>query len=318
MTLDASRIAPNNSLVFEAGQISFSVDICKVIVVKVRDDEKIVISKRTSRPSLVTHTVKIMQAALNVKNGFDVDIDDKLDLRHTGLGSSGSIIAGTAAAINEIYGKPINNLDLAQYCIHNYGEEIEGESETLAVVQSVGGSSICGFIDGGLVIVTGKATPIFSCNLDQKLVVSIGIPKDYVPRDAKAMMQAELENMEGFENTGKNHAPEIAYRLVHEVLPGLVNGDLKPCKKLIFDYRWDMGSIKSCSFVYPRMIEIAENLRDFKDDERIQIIAPSSVGPAFFALSYCSDYVKDRFNKLGLKTIEAKIHNSSYTRVNYL
>src|SRR5690606_32730373 len=137
--------------------------------------------------------------------------------------------------------------------------------------------------------------------LSQDSSVVIGVPDNYVPLDAQAMMEAEIANMDGFTHAGSEHSGEISYRLVHEVLPGLVTGDLKACKDLIFDYRWDMGSIASCSFVYPRMVDIAESMRDLKDDPRATIITPSSVGPAFFALTKDPEYISERFSELGMK-----------------
>jgi hypothetical protein len=73
-----------------------------------------------------------------------------------------------------------------------------------------------------------------------------------------------------------------------------------------------MGSIRNCSFVYPRMIEIAESLRDLKDDDRIDIIAPSSVGPAFFGLTKDPEYLISRFKEQGLSTYLTDIHNGRY------
>ncbi len=49
-----------------------------------------------------------------------------------------------------------------------------------------------------------------------------------------------------------------------------------------------------------------------KSDPRVDIIAPSSVGPAFFALSQDPEYVSDRFQKLGMKTYKTSIYNGKY------
>ena len=111
----------------------------------------------------------------------------------------------------------------------------------------------------------------------------------------------------------RDNGKEIAYRLVHEVMPGLGNGDLSKSKELIFDYRWDMESIKNCSFVYPGLVELAERMRPLKNDSKVQILSLSSVGPGFFALTTDTDYVEEKFKELGLRTITTTIHNGAYS-----
>jgi len=312
MTLDPSKIANNNNLVFPAGQISFSVGIYRNIEATITDTGDITVSNDTPRASIVKHAGIIMQKALDFKCGVHLRVIPEHDIRHSGLGSSGSTLAGTMAAVNELFGNPIPPLELAQYCAHNYGEEIDGDNQRLMPVQSIGGSSLCGLIDGGVIIVAGEAVPIYHRVLPDDIKVVIGIPKDYKSLDAEKLIRAEVDNMEGFQQSGDEYADRIAYRLVHEVLPGLTFGNLKPCKDLIFDFRWNMGSIRNCSFVYPRMVEIAESLRDLKDDGRVDIIAPSSVGPAFFGLTKDPDYLISRFEEQDLSTYVTNIHNGRY------
>jgi predicted sugar kinase len=312
MTLDPSKIADNNNLVFPAGQISFSIGIYRNVEATITTSGSITVSDDTPRAAIVRHAGIIMQKALGFKEGVHLRVIPDHDIRHSGLGSSGSTLVGVMAAINELFDKPISSLELAQYCAHNYGEEIEGDDQNLMPVQSIGGSSLCGLIDGGVMVVAGEAVPIYQGILPEDLKVVLGIPKDYKSLDAEKLIRAEVNNMEGFQQSGDQYADRIAYRLVHEVLPGLTLGNLKPCKDLIFDFRWDMGSIQNCSFVYPKMIEIAESFRDLQDDSRVDIIALSSVGPAFFGLTKNPDYIVSRFEEQGLSTFVTNIHNGRY------
>lgn len=312
MTLDPSKIASNNNLVFPAGQISFSVGIYRNVEAAITETGEITVSDDTPRASIVKHAGIIMQKALGFKTGVHLRVLPEHDIRHSGLGSSGSTLAGVMAAINELFDNPIPPLELAQYCAHNYGEEIDGDNQHLMPVQSIGGSSLCGLIDGGVIVVSGEAVPIYHQALPEDTKVVIGIPEDYKSLDAEKLIRAEVDNMKGFQKSGDEYADRVAYRLVHEVLPGLTLGKLKPCKDLIFDFRWNMGSIRNCSFVYPRMIEIAESLRDLKDDDRIDIIAPSSVGPAFFGLTKDPEYLISRFKEQGLSAYLTDIHNGRY------
>lgn len=318
MTLDPSKIADNNNLVFPAGQISFSIEIFRHVEATINDSGKITVSRDTARASIVKHAGIIMQKALNFKEGVHLRVTTDYDIRHSGLGSSGSTLAGVMAAINELFDNPIPPLELAQYCAHNYGEEIDGDEQHLMPVQSIGGSSLCGLINGGIIVVAGEATPIYHRVLPGDTKVVIGIPRDYKSLDAEKLIRAEVDNIKGFQRSGNQYADRVAYRLIHEVFPALTLGNLKPCKDLIFDFRWDMGSIQNCSFVYPRMVEIAESFRDLKEDKRVDIIALSSVGPAFFGLTKTPDYLVSRFEEQGLSTYVTNIHNGRYLVEEYL
>lgn len=125
-------------------------------------------------------------------------------------------------------------------------------------------------------------------------------------------MKKEEENMSGFIETGGAFGKTIAYRVLHEVMPGLARGNLRPCKSLIFDYRWDMGSIKNCSFVLPRINEIAQELRVYKDDPEVEIISLSSVGPGFFAITSNPEKIEKHFKRLEMTIHHAPIHNGTY------
>jgi predicted sugar kinase len=313
MALDPAKIADNNNLIYEAGQIDFCVSLFKYITIEIDEDtDAITISPQTPRKSLVMHAALLMRAALSFKHGLKIDVKDEVNLRHCGLGSSSSLIAGTAAAINELYDCPIAPLDLVRYCAQNHGEEIDGDDTKLVPVQCIGGSGVCGHFEGGLIILAGQATPIYRAHIPENLKVVIGIPSDFEHPDSQALMEAEVDNIGGFKDAGDQYGPIIAYRLIHEVLPGLVEDNLKPCKDLIFDYRWDMGSIKNCSFVYPKMLEIAEKMRAMKDDDEIKIVSLSSVGPGFFALTSNPVKVEEQFKMLGFKTYITSIHNDKY------
>ena len=317
MALDPSRIVDNNNLVYEAGQINFSIRIFKDISVSIdRNSTEITTSKTNKRKALVLHAALLMKQALGFNEGLHIDVHNEVDLRHCGLGSSSSLIAGTAAAINEMFGSPIDRHDLVQYCAQNHGEEVGGSDTELVPVQCIGGSAVGGHYDGGLIILAGQASPIYRFNFETDIPVVIGVPEDFSPSDSKELMDLEIENISGFEKTGSQYGREIAYRLVHEVMPGLQNGNLKNCKSLIFDYRWNMGSIDNCSFVYPRMKDIAKKLRPMEKDDDIEIISLSSVGPGFFAITKKPDLVTKKFNELGLKTYGTSTFNGTYQITN--
>ena len=220
MALDPAKIADNNNLVYEAGQIDFCVSLFKYVTVEVDESsDRIQLSAQTPRKALAMHAALLMQKALGFKHGLKIDVEDEVNLRHCGLGSSSSLIAGTAAAINELYGCPIAPLDLVRYCAQNHGEEIDGDDTKLVPVQCIGGSGICGHFEGGLVILAGQATPISTAKLPYDLKVVIGIPADFEHPDSQQLMQAEVDNIGGFKTTGEQYGKNIAYRLIHSVVP---------------------------------------------------------------------------------------------------
>ena len=129
-----------------------------------------------------------MRKALGVNDGLYIEVKNQEELKHRGLGSSSSLIAGVAVAINELYGNPIKLDLLAKYVAQNHGEEISGNDNELIPVQCIGGSAIGGFFNGGLKIITGETCLIKSMYVPKKYKVVIGFPKDFKERDSKTMI----------------------------------------------------------------------------------------------------------------------------------
>jgi len=302
--------SPDN--IYAAGQINFCIDICKTISVKLRNDENIYISERSPRKSLVLHSVLLMKKALEISNGFDIDIKNDLELRHCGLGSSASIIQGVGAAINEIFNNPITSMDLIRYLAGNHGEEIDGDDNHLIQVQSVGGSGVCGHYKGGLIIITGRAVPIVSVNLPSDIKIVFGVPKNYTHPDSNTLIHEEIKNISKFKKVSKDFSREIAYRLLNIAIPELIDGNYKPMKDFIFDYRWDMGSINNCAYAYPEITKIAEKMRPLKNDKDVIFVALSTAGPGFFIATKNIIKAKRIFSKLNMKTYIANIYNGKY------
>jgi predicted sugar kinase len=314
MALDPSKITSNNNLVYKAGQIDFCVGIYKTVTIEIVKDGKknIHIDATSSRKPLILHACIIMRKALNFSDSLNVKVETDLDLRHCGLGSSSATIASVATAINEIYDLPMSPIDISRYCAQNHGEEIKKDHNNLTPVQCLGGSAVCGNFVGGLIVLAGEATPIATVSLPKEYHVVIGVPKNFTHPDSELLLKKEEENMDGFSRTGKIYSKTIAYRMLHDVLPDLAFGNLEKAKNLIFDYRWKMGSIKNCSFVYPPMNDIASKLQDYNTSEKFDILSLSSVGPGFFALTRDVNYVSSIFKNVGLETYDAIIHNEKY------
>ena len=314
MAIDPSKIATNENMVFTPGEVVFAVDITKKVTVTLDENSTdITINEDAKRRSLIMHATLLMKKALNFDQGLHIHVENKNELKHCGLGSSSSLIASTAATINEFFGKPITNKDLLKYIAQNHGEEIDDDDNALMPVQCIGGSASSGLYEGSVIILTGENTVIIDEKVEGKDVL-IGVPNDFVPRDSEELLGEEIKNFDKFIQTGATYGKEIAYNILHKGIPSLRNNDLAPLGDIIFKYRFDMGSIENCSFVFPRINVIAENLRTHNDALKPDVLALSSVGPAFFVI--CdpkqTNEWKQIFEDENMKVIPTQLYNTTY------
>ncbi|MBU4338923.1 hypothetical protein KKB43_03930 [Patescibacteria group bacterium] len=254
-----------------------------------------------------------MKKALNFKDGLFVDVDNQTEIRHCGLGSSSKLIASVACAINELYGNPIKHADLVRYVAQNHGEEIDNNKDLLTPVQCIGGSAAAGMFDGGALVLAGESCVIKTMNIPHRYDVVIGIPKDYKELDSKVLLDMEIKNFSKFLKTGKKYGPKIAYNILHFCLPAMTTGDLKTIGDVIFDYRFNMGSIENCSYCYPKLTEITDKLTHLKLKGIADVLAISSVGPGIFVITKKALICKKAFEKVNLKTFVVKIENEKYS-----
>lgn len=313
MALDPSAIAENKNLQYAPGEIIFKVKIyTKVAIEILASQDGIEVSETSARPSLVRHAALLMREALGFKDGLRISAVNKTDIRHAGLGSSSGLIAAVASAINELYGKPINRSDLVQYLAQNHGEEIKDDSTRLSPVQCIGGSAAAGQYKGGLLILAGQSRVVGSMEIQRNREVVIGIPKDFRQLDAKTLLEREILSFPKFIECGKKYRKTIAFRVLHEVLPGLKENSISPVGDLVYEYRFKMGSIDNCSYCYENLPAIAKGISFLKEDDIVNVLALSSVGPAFFAIGGNTKQAAEVFESSGLRVINTEIENDTY------
>lgn len=316
MAINPSAVTYNPDMVFTPGEVVVSLKKYIKVTVKVlsKDGGKLIISDKTKRKVLVKHSYLLMCSALNVYPSLEIDVDDNNIPKHCGFGSSSSTISAVAAAINELYGCPIKSDDLIKYLAANHGEEIsDDDTDNLKVVQCIGGGATNGLTDEGIIIIAGKATTIGKLFYEGNVL--IGVPKDFVQKDAKTLMELEEQNLWKFKETGDKYAEKIAYNLLHKALPGIKNKSIKELADIVFDYRFNMGSNENCSFVYDGLMNVSNKIRKLYEEQNCEFLALSSVGPAFFTIvkndeqkEICKKYMKN----LNLEVIESSICNSKY------
>lgn len=316
MAINPAAVCYNSDMIFTPGEVVISIKKFINVKIKVVDENggQLSISSNTKRKVLVKHAYLLMCKALNISPSLFIEVDDKDILKHCGFGSSSSTIAAVSAAMNELYGCPIKNEDLIKYLASNHGEEVsDNDTDNLKVVQCIGGGATNGLTDEGIIIIAGKSTSIAKMKYDGEVL--IGVPRDFVQKDAKLLMELEEENLWKFKKTGDEYSEKIAYELLHKALPDMKNGSINELSKVVFDYRFNMGSIENCSFVYEGMIELANKLRELYEKKKCDFLALSSVGPAFFMIVN-SDSQKNacikKMEDLNMTVYISSICNSKY------
>lgn len=312
MAIDPSKIAIRDDHKYSPGEVLFAIKLFKEVKLSLRADGEIRIAPNTKRKPLVRHAAELMRKALKVKHGFNIEVVNNYEIKHCGLGSSSGLIAAVACAINELYGCPITNVDLVQYLAQNHGEEIDYNESELEIVQCIGGSAAAGLSPAGMIVLSGLSRFVATMRIPDTYSVLIGIPKDFKAHDAQYLMTAERKNLHKFIATGKRYGPKIAYRILHEMFPGMVEGNLRPAGDIIYDYRFNMGSIKNCQFVYRGLIKKANALAPLYTKGVVDVLALSSVGPAFFAITTRPTQAREVFEQAGLEVLQTSIHNDGY------
>lgn len=316
MALDPSKITANDNLRYSPGEIVFKVGIFKEVTVKLIQSDNIVISPESKRPPLIKHAALLMKKALLYPGGFEISVRNEGEIKHAGLGSSSGLIAAVASAINELFSNPIPPEDLLQYLAQNHGEEIANDDSHLSPVQCIGGSAAGGLHAGGMLILAGNSRVIAQMDIDPKYKAVIGIPKDFSPIDSQLLLDLEIKSFPGFVECGKKYGQLIAYRMLHEVLPAMKEGDLKTIGDLIYDYRFKMGSIENCSYCYEKLPLLAKKLSHLKTDGFAPILTISSVGPGFFAITNQPDVCARDFESIGLEIFIVDLVNDRYQVLN--
>ncbi|MER5298597.1 hypothetical protein ABT039_03925 [Streptomyces lasiicapitis] len=316
MALQPGAIAGDNNLIYDAGELVFSVArFHRVRLRRLAPGEGLSLDPAVARPALVEHAARIMCAALGVGCDLYVSVDSDPLPVHAGFGSSSSLIAAVATAVNHLHGNPVDRADLLPFLTSNHGEEHTEGSDRLMPVQCIGGSAASGLYPGGVQVVAGRSTVVLTASVPEGLSLVIGVPTALQERSTDELMAAEIDQFDRFRATGERWAPTIAFRMLHEAMPAALRGDLGPLGDLVFDYRFRMGSIENCSFSHPGLTELATRLEPLKTDGTATVLALSSVGPAFFALTADPDTCESFFAEHGMRVIRALPHNGTYEEI---
>lgn len=315
MAINPSAVCYNDEMIFTPGEVVISTKKYIKVQIKLIDEKNTIkCGNDTKRKVLVKHAYSLIKDVLNFSDGLEINVIDDEIPKHCGFGSSSSTIAAVSAAINELYNHPIDNKDLIKYLASNHGEEVSDDNEEdLKMVQCIGGGATNGLTEEGIIIIAGKSTSISSMKYEGEII--IGIPNKFEIKDANYLMEKEEENLWKFKETGEKFSKEIAYNLLHKALPGMKNNSIKELADVVFEYRFNMGSIENCSFIYEPMIEEGKKLRKLYENKDCEFLALSSVGPAYFAIVKNENQKKKcikQFKEIDMLVIETSICNNIY------
>jgi predicted sugar kinase len=314
MALDSSKIVPNEDHAYLAGEVLIACDLARHVEVTVVDDgPDVQTTPDCHHPALARHAALLMRTALGVHERLRIRATAPRLPAHLGLGSSSGQIAAVAAAVNEIYGNPVPAGHLIKFLARNHGEEIDNEPDRLLPVQCLGGSAAAGLIPGSIQVIAGAQVPLLRANLPAGMHIVLAMPPDPTIWDARTSLAAEAHHFEAFATTGRTYGPEIAYRLIHDAWPSLLDGDLQPLGALLFDYRFRMGSIENCAFSHPELLSFAAKVERIFTDGMADILTLSSVGPAFAAITHIPEQCEQAFADAGLTTLRCQPKSDGYT-----
>jgi predicted sugar kinase len=312
MALDSSKIVPGEGG-YPAGELLFVCALWRTVEVTIEGPGRGVrIEAGSSHPVVAEHAATVTAAALGIDSTLSIRVSGPALPAHVGLGSSSGTMAAVASAVARAAGLQVPRRAFIRFLAENHGEEIDGDPARLMPVQCLGGSAAAGLIPAAIQVVAGRGVPLLGANPDDRYRVVLAHPAELPRWDAKESLAAEARSFEGFARTGREYAREIAYRLVHQAWPALVDGDLRPLGQLLFDYRFRMGSIANCAFSHPDLTSIATAIEAVFTDGLADVLSLSSVGPLFFAVTRDPDACAVALASCGLQTSVCRLWSAGF------
>lgn len=305
MAMDPSAITEHSGRIFMPGEIVFPVALFLNVRIFYIPDNLGRTIYTGERPALVKHAVALAQAVFGCNGSFEIHASG-MEIPHLGLGSSGRLIAAVFNGINRLFSSPLPPHVILQYLAQNHGEEIEGESDYLMPVQCIGGAAAAGLYHADMLLIAGENTVIFQRQLEEGYYWVIGWPPNYVSPDAKTAMEKEIQKLELFAEIGCKNKEKIAWRILHELIPAAVQGNFRKVGEIIEWYRYDLGSIDACSFSWPSLREIADQVLKLRHNGDADIVTVSSVGPACCVLTKKPEKCLNFMQTIGLKTLSTR------------
>ncbi|MBI5439952.1 MAG: sugar kinase [Deltaproteobacteria bacterium] len=234
---------------------------------------------RGSRRDLALHVTELFRRMTRYDAAIEVELEDH-GTRHLGLGSSIGALTAAATALNEIFGRPLALRDLRKLVAYNYCEELPGESRLVPGFETNVGAMVA--LHGGMVVASDRCELLCRTSLPESTRALILLPfLDPRPTSGEKEAAALLNRARELD---RSDASEKAYRLVMDLLPAMISGDLPAVGEVLF-HLTRLGSKRAECCLHGREGEEIYAAMDRLRTQGAEIVSMSSVGPAVFALS---------------------------------
>ncbi|MEA2035207.1 MAG: GHMP kinase [Euryarchaeota archaeon] len=293
--LDMNRFAPDRP---GGGGIGFAIKIYTTAVVKCTDSETEI---DYSREPIIKHFMEVFKKVTGYSGGFKISLTDH-EMKHVGLGSTGSVVLAVAHAMNRATGNPLTAEEIRLLIGHNYVEETVNGQIIPGFETGVGPAAAT---HGGMAVLGDELALICHHPFAADKNVYIIIP----PTEANAAGDDEFRLlMNRARNLDYSDRELKAYMVLMDLIPALQRDDLGKLGGIIeeMDFRGSKrAEVEHNSFeIYAHMSSLRKNGLEF--------VGMSSVGPS---IAIITDKNRSEMEKIiqstGLKiAIETKIDNT--------
>lgn len=314
MAIDPSKISwDDNTKLYSAWEVVFSIDHPISISVEISDESRI----EWSREILIQHWYELFKNVTWCKESHVIRVNNHDELKHVGLWTSSRLISWVITALNHLYWKPLSPIEVIQLASQNHWEEMSNDNSKLKHVQSIWWSAASWQFAWWLQILAGNWQVIFNQDIDNDYKIMLWIPNDFKQKSAEELMKLEIDAMDWFIDCGKKYWPEIAYNILHVLMPASKEGKWDIVWDVILDYRKDKWSVKNCSFCYDWLEDLFDKLVPLKKDWLVDVISVSSVWPGIFALYKEKNWkeIEYKFKELDMNTRKFNINNDRYKTI---
>jgi len=312
--LDMTKLVPSGQeTICDAGSISFGVELCSSVNLRLLDADDIVVHGGSSA-RLLTYWLSLIKKLTDYQGGFDVRATSNT-YAHVGLGSTASLSCAVVKAANLALGEPFDERELVRLQANNYVES-DPSRQVLLTGQSTGAS---GWVAsrGGLCVVTSQNELAYHSPLPSECSVIIGIPEltDILGTDeGKGIGCSDVEM--GFLDTLRHYdrfnAAKMCYWTLMELIPAVASQNMRRFGDVV----WDMvltGSKGVPTILAHGTFKPIDCLLELRKTGA-EACFVSSVGPSMVTLA--SDRYKDRvravYEEHGCQVLDLRFNNKGY------
>lgn len=244
-----------------------------------------------ARAGIARHVMGLFRHITGYEGGFRVEVQDH-GRRHMGLGSSIGTLTAVGVAVNEILGRPLSIRDLRKLIAHNYCEEAPNENGALVQGFETNVGAMLG-VHGGLVVASDSCELVYRIPLPEEMRALLLIPH-LGPQVCSGEPEASAL-LNGARLLDREDAPGKAYRILMDLVPAMIRGDLVGIGNVVFELARRGSKRAECSLHGSGGLEIYAAMEALRS-AGAEIVGMSSVGPAVFALTRSSE-VRERWAK---------------------